>query len=885
MTLVTAPVVVLSLLAGSVIYSHGVAAAGAQAIDREVAVLSKLIALRDALYEQSSALSLDIRVVQFGLSPEIGKRFVGFDWAAHIPHARHEAQEVIASLGERSPLDGEALRALVVHTDSGATTPSDARQRFSEFSRVVDSAIIGGLDRLELEHRHGPLTSALESLREATTLVDADHHQIVDLTTVLIPLPADSPSARTAALLQLATARARYEQASTRLRLIGVDSVVHELNQIEADPEARAFEQAVTIGLAGTATAAAQPEGLGGAADARAQTAMLAKALHGYFVRHQLVDDLLAAATAESSEQAKRLAASEQATYVLWSLTTIVLAVATVGIALRLGRSISKPLKELASYAHAINDGQLDAEPSALSDKAPRETRVAFSALADLVTSLRLLDAKANALATCDFDAPALREPLPGRLGRSLESSVTLLSGSIVERDQLQTHLAHEATHDALTGLGNRPAAITAIHSALVRSARTGTAAALLFIDLNEFKAVNDSHGHEAGDEVLRQVGSRLALGVREGDFVARLGGDEFVVMAETIADVADATDLAQRLIHAISEPISIGTAQLTIGAAIGIAMPLDGPEESLNLLGRADAAMYRAKHHERSAIEVFDADLQRELVEREEISTALAVALAEPAAGGLHLNYQPVIDAATGAMVGVEALIRWDRENHGLLAPDAFIPIAERTTQVIDLDCWVLAEATRQQVAWSALPELADVPVAVNISGRHLLSRRLPGHIRAVLEQTGISPHNLSIEVTETVLLADLFSAAAELDAVRAMGVRVAIDDFGTGYTSLAHLQQLPIDTIKIDRSFISQLDERRGSALVRMVTDLGHAIDVNIVAEGVETDDELSALQAMGADHIQGYLLCRPLSAAALSAWAHDRHAEQCLTSTPAA
>ena len=883
------PVAVLSVLAGSVIYSHGAAAAGAQAVDREVAVLSRLIDLRDALYEQSSALALDVRVAQFGVTAEAGKQFVGFDWAAAVPHARREAQDVIASLGEKSPLDGDALHALVAHMDSGAITPSDAQQGFTEVSNAVDSAIVGALDRLELEHRYGPLTSALQSLREATALAGADHHQIIDLTTVLFPLPADTLNTRAAAFVRLAADRTRYEQGGARLRLIGVDSVVDVLRRIEANPDVRAYEDAVTAGLTGAAGTAAQPEApadsIADPARAAAQNAILAKALHGYFVRHELLDSALAAATAESSEQAMRLAASERATYVLWSLATVVLAVATVGIALRLGRSISKPLQELARYAHAINDGQLDAEPTAPSDKSPRETRVAFSALADLVASLRLLDAKANALATCDFDAPALREPLPGRLGRSLESSVTLLSGSIVERNQLQTHLAHEATHDSLTGLGNRPAAITAIHSALVRSGRTGSAAALLFIDLNEFKAVNDSHGHEAGDEVLRQVGARLALEVRAGDFVARLGGDEFIVMAETIADVADASDLAQRLIDAISEPISIGTAQLTIGAAVGIAMPLDGPEESLSLLGRADAAMYRAKHHSRSAVEVFDADLQRQLVDREEIAAALAVALAEPAAGGLHLNYQPVIDAATGAMVGVEALIRWDREYHGLLAPDAFIPIAERTAQIIDLDCWVLAEASRQQVAWSALPELAGVPVAVNISGRHLLSRRLPGHIRAVLEQTGIDPHNLSIEVTETVLLADLISAAAELDAVRAMGVRVAIDDFGTGYTSLAHLQQLPIDTIKIDRSFISQLSARRGSALVRMVTDLGHAIDVNIVAEGVETDDELSALQAMGADHLQGYLLCRPLSAAALSTWAHDRHVELCRAPAPAA
>ena len=237
-----------------------------------------------------------------------------------------------------------------------------------------------------------------------------------------------------------------------------------------------------------------------------------------------------------------------------------------------------------------------------------------------------------------------------------------------------------------------------------------------------------------------------------------------------------------------------------------------------------------------------------------------------------LQLHYQPVFEALSGAMVGVEALVRWDRPGHGLLAPDSFIPIAEVTALIIDVDCWVLAEATRQLIEWSAIAELAEIRAAVNISGRHLLSAKLTNHIRTVLESTGIDPQRLTIEITETVLLDDLVGVAAELEAVRALGIRVAIDDFGTGYTSLAHLQHLPIDTIKIDRSFVSQLNEQRGGALVRMVTDLGHAIDVDIVAEGVETADELSALRAMGADHLQGYLLSRPLNPEALATWAQN-------------
>jgi EAL domain-containing protein (putative c-di-GMP-specific phosphodiesterase class I) len=296
---------------------------------------------------------------------------------------------------------------------------------------------------------------------------------------------------------------------------------------------------------------------------------------------------------------------------------------------------------------------------------------------------------------------------------------------------------------------------------------------------------------------------------------------------------------------------------------------------EPLRLLAHADAAMYRAKCHKGSAIEIFDVALQREMIEREDVEAALSASLVDPAGGGLQLHYQPVLDADSGELVSLEALIRWDRSGHGLQQPDSFIPIAEATALIIDLDCWVLNEATRQLAEWSAVAELCEVPVAINISGRHLLSRQLTRNIREVLERTCIASRRLTIEITETVLIGDLVSAAAELDAVRALGIKVAIDDFGTGYTSLAHLQQLPIDTLKIDRSFVSQIDARRGNSLVRMVTDLGHAIDVNIIAEGVETDKELTALQAIGADCVQGHLLCRPLKPAALSAWVHKRTA----------
>jgi diguanylate cyclase (GGDEF)-like protein len=862
--LVMLPVTAACVLAGAAVLSHGSAAGRAVQVDHGAVALRALVDLRSSLYEQQTVSSFDVRLEQAGVSREVGAQFLGVDLGAKVAPARARAKLAVAALGPDTPVSDRVLRALFADIDGGRATPTQAVERATAMLHATDGPISAGFHRLGAQVDSPRLAAALESLQVASGLEGVTTPQVVALSMVWFPLPGDTEQHTSAALARLAADSARYAAAIASLHDLGDKRVRVGLLGISANVQAHAFERAVTSALRGEQLAAP-----GGALDLE----MIAGAFRGYLVRDDLVDRLVESASTAVRDEARRVAAAERARFMTWALVAVALAIASVGIALALARSISKPLKRLARYAQAVNEGHLDSDRGSGANRGPREARVAFAVLGELVGNLQLLDAKANALAHCKFDDPVLAEPLPGRLGRSLESSVALLSGSIVERDALQNRLAHDATHDALTGVLNRPAAIAGIDAALHRANRTGAATAVLFVDLNEFKAVNDSHGHGAGDEVLRQVAARLTGSLRAGDSVARLGGDEFVVLAEDIDGIEGATTLARRIIDTIGQPIDLGEAAVTVGAALGIALSLDGPEEPLRLLARADAAMYRAKHHEHSDIAIFDADLQRQMDEREDIETALTAALSDSSGGGLQLHYQPVLDAASGRMVGAEALIRWDRPGHGRLAPDAFIPIAEATALIIDLDRWVLAEATRQLVEWSEIAELAEVPVSINISGRHLLSGLLSGHIRAALDETGIDPSRLSVEITETVLLTDLVAAAVELDAVRALGVKVAIDDFGTGYTSLAHLQHLPIDTIKIDRSFISQLNVRRGNSLVRMVTDLGHAIDINIVAEGVETTDELSALQAMGADHLQGYLLSRPLDPEAMATWAHGR------------
>jgi diguanylate cyclase (GGDEF)-like protein len=864
LALVMLPVTAMCFLTGSVVLSHQSTAVRAHEVEQGIVDLRALVELRDALHSLQTVAAFEQRSVELGVEREVATAFLGFDWTTFVAPARSQAAQAIAVLGDKSPVSAADLRELNEGIDAGSIAPAAALTRLGGYIDRGSAMMAASLDRLGAATHYSPLVDALGSLRLASAMVDSSTPQAVELSKVWFPSLGAAPQAATAGLVTVAVDTATYATALNELRGLGDEHVLANLAYIESDPGVQGFEAAVASTLMGQPLTEA-----GGVLD----TAYVADTFRGFFARDDLLDRLVISAATVVRDEARQLAASEQRGLLGWAFGSGAMALISIAIALWFARSISTPLKNLARYAGEVNDGNLDAQLPTHHDRGPRETQVAFSTFTDLVANLQLLDAKTNALAQCDFDDPVLREPLPGRLGRSLESSVTQLSGSIVERGRLETRLAHEATHDALTGIGNRPAAISAIEAAMHRAVRTGATTALFFVDLNDFKAVNDSHGHGVGDEVLRRVAARLAGDLRSGDFLARLGGDEFVVVAEGIEDVGEATHLARRIIEAVSRPIEFDGFSINIGAAVGVGLTLDGPEEPLHLLARADAAMYRAKRRDRSAIEIFDATLQREMIEREDVESALTAALAAPDSGGLQLHYQPVLDARSGELVGAEALIRWDRPDHGMLAPDSFIPIAEATALIIDVDCWVLREATRQLAAWSPVAELAELPVAVNISGRHLLSRHLPGHISAALDDSGIDAHRLTIEITETVLLADLVSAAAELDAVRALGVKVAVDDFGTGYTSLAHLQQLPIDTLKIDRSFISQLNVRRGSSLVRMVTDLGHAIDINIVAEGVETPEELQALQEIGADHIQGYLLSRPLAPSTLATWAHDR------------
>ncbi|WP_369054296.1 putative bifunctional diguanylate cyclase/phosphodiesterase [Kineococcus terrestris] len=590
----------------------------------------------------------------------------------------------------------------------------------------------------------------------------------------------------------------------------------------------------------------------------------------------EAVDAAEAAIEAERREAARRVS------------TTVVLCLlvlaGALAAALAQGRWLSRSLRRLADAASRVGEGQLVDVPRG----GPREVRTAAATLAGAAAGLQQVREQADALARGDLAGAVRDEPAPGPLGEVVHTSVQQLVRAVQQREQLQGELAHQAAHDALTGLPNRAAAVRLLQSALHRSARRGAAVGLLFIDLDGFKAVNDTSGHAAGDEVLRAVAARLREVVRAGDVVGRLGGDEFVVVAEDVGDVGGLVDLGQRIIDAVRRPVPLppgaGPGTARVGASVGVAVSRDGgtgDDAGDVLLAEADTAVYRAKARGRGRVEVFDDDLRAELAARSDLEDALRAGLAR---GELSLHYQPVVAVADGRLLGYEALARWDRPGVGRVPPDVFVAAAEASSLVCDLGRWVLREATAQLARWRADRPAswgaAEPTVAVNVSGRHLVDPRLLDDVDAALAASGLPPSALVLEITETVLV-DGPLALEHLRALRARGVEVSIDDFGTGWTSIGQLSTTPADTLKVDRSFTAS-DDPGCRDLVALVVHAAHTFGLRVVAEGVEEPEQLVWLRSLGCDAAQGYLFSRPLPAAEVAALpapgalhAGDRHA----------
>jgi diguanylate cyclase (GGDEF)-like protein len=429
---------------------------------------------------------------------------------------------------------------------------------------------------------------------------------------------------------------------------------------------------------------------------------------------------------------------------------------------------------------------------------------------------------------------------------------------------QVFTHAAAEyrAQHDSLTGVCNRLLFEDRLQRALVQADRTNSAVSVMFLDLDRFKDINDSLGHAVGNDLLKAVVKRLQGCLREHDTLARFGGDEFTfLIPDSGRKDGQVVDFAERLLDRFEDPFSVGGRQLTVKASIGVAVsPWDGADAD-TLLKHADTAMYQAKAAGRNTYQVFDSGMSARARLRFALEDSLRAAVD---LGRLAVHYQPKLDMATGNIVGVEALARWRHPSLGFIPPWAFIPLAEETSLVATLGEWVLDAACRQAQGWQD-QGLPAIPVAVNLSPRQFAHQPVVEMVTTVLKRTGLDPSLLELEVTESVLMERVDEVVASLNELRALGVRCSIDDFGTGYSALTYLAEMPIDAIKIDRSFIQRIDgEASGSSIVGAVIALAHSLDLVVVAEGVESDEQLQFLDAHGCDQVQGFRFSPPLPAA---------------------
>ena len=425
----------------------------------------------------------------------------------------------------------------------------------------------------------------------------------------------------------------------------------------------------------------------------------------------------------------------------------------------------------------------------------------------------------------------------------------------IHDAKQDQARIAYMAHHDQMTGLANRALFQERLGQELARIGR-GSRLAVLNLDLDNFKAVNDALGHAAGDMLLRQVADRLSACVRETDTVARLGGDEFAILQVVLQQPDGAATLAQRIMDALGKTYDLDGHVLAIGTSIGIALSPEDGAQSDALLGNADLALYRAKADGRGTYRFFESRMGERLQARQALKLDLRGAVAREE---FDLAYQPLVDLRSGEVSGFEALVRWRHPGRGTVSPAEFIPLAEETGVIGPLGEWVLRRACREAARWPG-----RVGVAVNLSAVQFRDRALPRIVEAALAASGLAPRRLELEITESVPLLDDDANLAVLHGLRALGVRIAMDDFGTGYSSLAYLHRFPFDKLKIDRSLVSLLSETEESqAIVRAIIGLSRALRIATTAEGVETRQQLDLLRAEGCDQAQGFLLSHPVPA----------------------
>ncbi len=858
--LAAVPLVGASWLASTTIRTAGNERDGATVINANVAELVSLTELRTSLLDERNWDSQLRGIEELGLDPELASALLGIDLVADLDAAKNDVDARLAEM---------ELLAVAAEIDA-----------IREVRRDVDPALVGdryAVVEARLANRSDVIVDDLITL--AGTLSNADR-----LVTTLRVVRSAMLARRASAEEYPAYFGARFSPVQRNVDELQLLTEQHALRlQAEADIERMAVADAeagdALRAIADNESAALFDSAIedlieqGGASSERSVDSSLALALgdiEGLAAEldasnetNALYLDLVEAAAADAVAASEDLGALATARENRAVLGITVLAVASLFVVFAARQAIRHPVRRLRIVAEQLSAGKGGVRFGRGGGSV--EIRAAGAALDEAADHIELAERQANALAEGDLDHPVLTSPTSGRLGASLQRAVSALAASIQEREDLRRRVTYEATHDGLTGLANRTESIRLLGHALGRVRRSDHGLAVLYVDLDGFKAVNDTYGHRAGDLLLCTVARRMAACIRDGDHLGRLGGDEFVVIAEPVRAVDDAVDLAGRLLASLGNPIEIDDAVVRVGASIGISYTIDGNldgegRSESELLRDADLAVYAAKARGRGRIELCDDRLRASSFERAELERRLKAALDDDQ---FVLHYQPIVDPH-GRLQSLEALIRWDQPGVGLVDPDQFLPVAESSDLMVRIDRWVLANAAAQMSRWDAEGSaMAGVTVNVNVSGRSLDAGSFVADVLTPLEQSGIDPSRIVIEITERALLKDLEGAVHKLELLRSRGVRTAIDDFGTGYTSLAHLRTLPVDVLKIDRSFVADETAR---PLVKLIIDTGHLLGATITAEGVETTGQATAMHELGSDDLQGFLFGSPRSPADL-------------------
>ncbi|MEM7287141.1 MAG: EAL domain-containing protein [Actinomycetota bacterium] len=838
------------------------AAAEIESTAPEVIALASLDAHLSAENYWASAVA---STRSLGIPPDLITSMIGIDMEQEFAEARELVDESLRVLG----LDGVAFsvdraRDEVAHEDSTTTSIGRAYNAVTEALGYPIRAKIDTLTRLASDVPDGydlarsnlalavaidvrTASSGVASTYFATRYPGAAAEDQPALDLLQFSAVYEDSTRRLELLLEPDSDAAEvWEQVRTDRRVVELFERLDDLNDVIFDPD-QAFSSVFDLATL----------------DIDAEAAAFSDSLDAVDLHLDVVD----AVAAEVSATAAALGADAEEYQ-----RTVVATTALVGVLSLLAIAIAswwivRPLRRMADVVTAMREGELGGHVAVAG---PAEVRSAGRALNEAADNLKLAEMQAAALADADLDHEVLERRPPGRLGASLQAAVRRLAASLAERAELSARLEHEATHDGLTGLTNRSAAMATLQQALARTRRAPERdLAVMYVDVDDFKQINDRFGHNAGDIVLQTIARRMVDTIREGDLACRLGGDEFLVIAEPVREAHEAIVVANRLVEAVGEPVTVDGSEIRPGISIGVALAGDTDLSADELLRDADLAVYRAKHEGRSRVELCDVELRGEIAERMSVEHALRLAIERDE---LVVHYQPVVDAEDDRLVSLEALVRWNRPGVGLVPPDDFVPVAERSHLIVAMDDWVLRAVVRQLADWSDHPVLGDVPAAINVSARHLAAGDLDQEVLVLLDQFGVDPRRLTIELTESALLEDLETARGQLDALRSRGVKIALDDFGTGYTSFAHLRQLPVDTIKVDKSFVHSLDVAEDRSLVELIVKTGHVLGVSVTAEGVETLEQATDLSDMGSDHLQGFRYSSPLDPASLEASLHS-------------